>query len=347
MFKRNIYLFCLLSATISAKEVLVVADDNTSSRKNDAIQFAVEIGAKTNFWSPGIPGNVLDYDTEGLYLGFGKLKLKLYNNDVFTVEKYGTFSGSAEQDELLGEFKDDRKHESAIDGIRITLQVMKVINFLFEKEWLTGLNYEFNTRNFLGDATLLQNSKYWYGSLTNAVPEEDFTRLEAGTNLAFKTKFTSHKLSYRFEDFISFTEGDYFSIGAFDEEWSKPTFIGDSLLGEEPLLFDANYYVQGISTSIGVKTDNYLLEGYFDYGLNTEMDIIQRGDNYSSLNKDVGMYRLGATAKYIFNDVYTNSVFATDIVIGAEIQQTELTQGGGSIDAETLYGINAGLEVTF
>ena len=347
MSKRYIYLFSLLSLVVNAEEVLEIEDDNSSSRKSDTVQFAVEIGAKTNFWEPGIPGNVLDYKTEGLYLGFGKLKLKLYNNDVFSVEKYGTFSNTSDQNDLLASYKDDRKRESSIDGIRVSLQVMKVINFLFDKEWLTGLNYQFDTRNFLGEATLLQNSKYWYGSLTNGVPNEDFTRLEKGTNLAFKTKFTSHKLSYRFEDLISFTKGDFFSIGAFDEEWSKPTFIGDSLLGEEPLLFDANYYSQGVSTSLGLKTDSYLLEAYLDYGLNTKMDIIQKGDNYSSLNRDVNMYRVGATATYTFKDVYTTNLFTTDIVLGAEIQQNELTEGTKSLDAEMLYGVNFGVEVTF
>ena len=26
------------------------------------------MGAKTDFWNPGLSGNVLEYDTEGLYL---------------------------------------------------------------------------------------------------------------------------------------------------------------------------------------------------------------------------------------------------------------------------------------
>lgn len=339
MFKKNIYLFCLLSLVLSANEVLTIEDDNGSSQKSDTVQFAVELGAKTNFWEPGIPGNVFEYNTEGLYLGFGKLKLKLYNNDVFSFEKYGTFSNTSEQNELLAEFKDDQKRKSSIDGIRVSLQVMKVINFLFDKEWLTGLNYEFNTRNFSGDATLLQTSSYGHG--------RDFTRLKVGTNLAFKTKFTSHKLSYRFEDLISFTKGDYFSIGAFDEEWSKPTFVGDTNQGEEPLVFDANYYIQGVSTSLGVKTDNYLLEAYFDYGLNSEMKVIHTDNSSSKYNRDVGMYRVGARAQYTFNDVYTTSMFTTDIVLGAEVQQNQLTDGRNALDAETLYGVNLGLEVTF
>jgi len=345
MSKQQMYLFCLVSSILGAEEII---DNNSYSPKNDAIQIAVEMGGKTNFWDPGLSGNVLEYDTEGLYLGFAKLKLKLYNNDVLTLEKYATFSNTDKQNDLLSAYKDDRKHESSIDGIRISVQLMKIVNFLFDKEWLTGLNYEFNTRNFLGDATLLQTSKYWYGKLDGGVDGEDYSRIKVGTNLAFKTKFTSHKLSYRFEDIIKFTKGDFLSLGLFDEEWSKPTFVGDTLLGEEPLIFDANYYSRGISSSVGVKTDNYLVEGYLDYGLDSRMDIIQKGDNYSNLNKDVDMYRVGARANYKFADVYRTSFFTTDIIVGGEMQYNQLTQGGVNVlDAETLYGVNAGIEVTF
>ena len=337
MLYKQIYLWGLIGSILSAESLVT----------NDTVQVAVEMGGKTNFWTPGILGNVLDYKTEGLYLGFGKLKLKLYNNDVFTIEKYSTFSKTTNQNDLLSEYKDDRKHESSIDGVRITLQLMKVVNFLFDKEWLTGLNYEFNTRNFLGDAMLLKNSKYWFGRLENGVVGDDYDRIEEGTNLAFKTKFTSHKLSYQFADMVNFIKGDYLSVGLFDEEWSKPTFIGDTDT-KEPIVFDANYYTRGMSTSIGIKTGNYWLETYLDYAVDSEMDVIQKGDNYSSLNKDVNMYRLGARANYKFKDVYNTSFFSTNIIVGAEVQYNQLTEGGrNALDAESLYGVNTGIEVTF
>jgi len=347
MLKKKIYFFYLLSSILSAEELLDSNSNTSESRKSDAIQLAIEMGGETDFWTAGIPGNVLDYKTEGLYLGVGKLKLKIYKNDVFTLEKYTTFSNTSNQHDLLSSYKDDKKHESSLDGIRISIYGIKIINYLFDTNWLSGLNYEFNTRNFLGDATLLKNSKYWYGRLNGGVDGEDYSRIEVGRNLAFKTKFTSHKLSYRFEDMIDFTKGDYISIGLFDEEWSKPTFVGDSLLGEEPLIFDANYYTQGISSSVGVKTDQYMLESYFDYSANNKMDLIQKGDNYARLNKDVSMYRIGAKANYKFQDIYTTSMFSTDIIVGAEMQYNQLTQEGISFDAEALYGVNAGIEVTF
>jgi len=324
---------------------------NASSPKNDDVKFAIEVGGETGFWNPGISGNVMEYDTEGLFLSFGKLKVKLYDSDVFTLEKYGTLTSSENQDELLASYQNDKKQESSIDGIRVSLQLIQVINYLFDKNWLNGLEYEYNTRDFMGSATLLQNSVYWYGKLNNGVRNEDFSLLEEGDNLSFKTKFTSHKLSYRFDDILNNLtglKGNYLSVGIFDEEWSKPTFVGDTgLNGELPVVFDSNYYSKGISAKIGIKKAHYDINTYFDYGLDNEMEIIQKGENYSNLNKNIDTYTVGLKGDYRFEDIYSTNLFATDIIIGAGVQYNKITQDNSDLDAETLYGINAGVEVIF
>ena len=349
---RSILLFsmALNAQTINIKDdIATKVDTNTTSRKNDDVKFAVEMGAKTGFWNPGLSGNVLSYDTEGLFLGFGKLKVKLYDSDVFTIGKYGTFTSSNNQKELLAQYKNDQKQDSTIDGMRISLQLMKVINYWFDKDWLDGLNYEYNTRNFIGSATLLQNSAYWVGKTNNAVVNEDFYLLERGDNLSFKTKFTSHRLFYRFDNIVKKLKGSYLSMGVFDEEWSKPTFIGDTALnGELPVVFDSNYYSKGVSGSVGVKQKSYNIKAYLDYGIDNEMKIIQKGGNYANYNKDVDIYSMGLKADYRFTDIYSNSSFSTDIIIGAGMQYNQITQSGDiELDAETLYGVNAGVEITF
>ena len=324
---------------------------NASSPKNDDVKFAIEVGGETGFWNPGISGNVMEYDTEGLFLSFGKLKVKLYDSDVFTLEKYGTLTSSENQDELLASYQNDKKQASSIDGIRVSLQLIQVINYLFDKNWLNGLEYEYNTRDFMGSATLLQNSVYWYGKLNDGIRNEDFSLLEEGDNLSFKTKFTSHKLSYRFDDILNNLtglKGNYLSVGIFDEEWSKPTFVGDTgLNGELPVVFDSNYYSKGISAKIGIKKAHYDINTYFDYGLDNEMEIIQKGDNYSNLNKNIDIYTVGLKGDYRFEDIYSTNLFATDIIIGAGVQYNKITQDNSDLDAETLYGINAGVEVIF
>jgi len=355
MSKKNFTITMLLLSVISlnAQDIVDISNDvdgsKIDSRKNDDVKFAIEVGAKTDFWNPGLSGNVLEYDTEGLFLGFAKLKIKLYDSDVFTVEKYSTLSSSNNQDDLLAQYKSNQKQDSTIDGLRVSLQLMKVFNYLFDKEWLEGLNYEFDTRNFVGSATLLQNSIYWYGKTNGGVLGEDFALLERGNDLSFKTKFTGHKLSYKFDNFLKSVKGSYTSLGVFDEEWSKPTFIGDTgLNGELPVVFDSNYYSKGVSSAIGVEDKNYDVKAYFDYGVDNEMKIIQKGGNYANYNKDIDIYTWGLKADYRFADVYTTNAFSTDIVMGASMQNNQITQGGDiELDAETLYGVNAGIEIIF
>ena len=351
MFKDNILYFIIIFSMILNADTIDVLEDNINitSRKKDDVKFAIEVGAKTDFWNAGLQGNVLKYDTEGLFLGFGKLKVKFYDSNVFTIEKYGTLISSNSQSELLADLKSDKNYNSSIDGMKISLQLMKLINFFLDREWLDGLNYEYNTRNFIGSATLLQNSIYWYGQTKNGVAGKDFAILEQGNNLSFKTKFTSHKLFYRFDDVLKGVKGSYTSFGIFDEEWSKPTFVGDTgLNGELPVIFDSNYYSKGISGVIGLKNRDYDLKAYFDYGIDNEMKIIQKGDNYSSYNRDIDMYACGLKADYRFMDVFNTNSFATDIIVGAGVQYNQITQNGDiELDAETLYGVNAGIEIIF
>ncbi len=344
MLKYNFLLILpLISLSLGATEI------DTTSPKNDDVKFAIEIGSKGGFWNPGLSGNVMDYDAEGLYLGFGKLKVKLYDSDVFTIEKYGTLTSSNNQNELLAEYKDNKKRDSTIDGMKISLQLIKVINYLFDKAWLDGLGYEFNTRDFIGSATLLQNVVFWRGKTQNGVLDEDYFQREVGQNLSFKTKFTSHKLFYRFEDIIKQVKGSYISTGIFDEEWSKPTYVGDKALNDErPIVFDANYYSQGISGAVGIKNSNYDIKAYLDYGINNEMKVIQKDDSTSKYNRDIDVYEWGLKADYKFPDVYSNNLLTTDIIIGARMQYNQIIQNiDNELDAEVLYGVNTAIEIIF
>ena len=351
MFKNKILWSILLFSMYSCANNISLSDDENSksTKKDDTVKFALEVGAKNDFWDAGLQGNVLDYDTEGLFLGFGKLKVKLYGSDVFSIEKYGTLTSSDGQDNLLAEYKSDKKQDSTIDGMKISLQLIKVINYLFDKEWLDGLEYKFNTRNFIGSARVLQNTAYWYGKTDNGVLGKDFAILERGNNLSFKTKFTSHKLSYRFDNVIKNLKGSYTSVGIFDEEWSKPTFVGDtSLNGELPVIFDSDYYSKGVSGVVGIKDVNYKIRAFFDYGIDNEMKIIQKGGNYSKYNRDVDIYTIGLKGDYRFTDVYSTNLLTTDIIIGAGMQYNEITQDSNiELDAETLYGVNVGIEIIF
>jgi len=343
-----IYFILIFSLGLNAKTVEVFEDNN--SINTDSVKFAIEIGGKDDFWTPGIDGNIIDYKTEGLLLNSAKLKIKLYDSNVFTFEKYGTFGSSDNQKDLLKIHKDDKKRESYLDGFRISVQLMKIMNYLFDKEWMDGFNYEFDRRNFIGEANVLQNSVYWYGKLNGGILGEDYNIAEPTDTLSFKTKFTSHRLFYKFKNISNVLKGSYVLTGVFDEEWSKPTVAGYTAFnGEMPVIFDANYYAQGVMGAVGVEEATYNIQTYFDYGINNEMKAIQKGENYSSLNRDVDMYMIGLKANYNFLNIYSKTnLFTTNASIGARVQSTKITENTNvDVDAETLYGVHASIEVVF
>lgn len=343
-----LYLIPLLLLRLHSTPIDIKDDLNSSSIKNDDVKFSIEMGAKTDFWSPGLSKNVIDYKTEGLFLGYGKVKLKLYDSDVIGIEKYTTLSSSNTQNDLLEYYKDSREKESSIDGLRISVQIIKVLNYLFEQEWLGGFNYEYNNRNFIGNATVKTNSIYWYGNIDGGRVNQDFALLEKEDRLSFKTEFTSHKLFYQWDNVYKQLQGSYASLGVFDEAWSKPTFIGDTAIkGDLPIVFDANYYSRGLATTVGIKKSNYNLKAYVDVGIDNEMKIIQK-NKYSNLNKDVKMYMMGVEADYRFTDIYSNERFTTDIILGMQMQYSKINQAGAiELDAEKLYALHAGVEIIF
>ncbi len=343
-----LYLIPLLLLRLHSTPIDIKDDLNSSSIKNDDVKFSIEMGAKTDFWSPGLSKNVIDYKTEGLFLGYGKVKLKLYDSDVISIEKYTTLSSSNTQNDLLEYYKDSREKESSIDGLRISVQIIKVLNYLFEQEWLGGFNYEYNNRNFIGNATVKTNSIYWYGNIDGGRVNQDFALLEKEDRLSFKTEFTSHKLFYQWDNVYKQLQGSYASLGVFDEAWSKPTFIGDTAIkGDLPIVFDANYYSRGLATTVGIKKSNYNLKAYVDVGIDNEMKIIQK-NKYSNLNKDVKMYMMGVEADYRFTDIYSNERFTTDIILGMQMQYSKINQAGAiELDAEKLYALHAGVEIIF
>lgn len=343
------FIMLLFFTTLTATSIDIGNDLNNSLVKDDAVNFSLELGARTDFWTPGLSKNVIDYKTEGLLLGYGKVKLKLYNSDIITIEKYTTLNASHTQNDLLEYYKDDRNHESNIDGLRVSVQLIKILNYLFEQEWLNGFNYEYNSRNFVGDATLKTDSAYWYGEIDGGVRNKDFSLLEKEDKLSFKTKFTSHKLFYRWDNVLKKKKGTYCSLGIFDEEWSKPTFIQDRAIQKNlPIIFDANYYAKGIATTVGIKNNIYDINAFFNFGLSNKMEIIQKENKYSNLNKDINMYMIGANANYRFTNIYKHERFTTDIVVGAQIQYNKINQKGNiELDAEKLYGLHAGVEIIF
>jgi hypothetical protein len=357
MMKKGLLLslccFNLITANLNADEVVDLEEDinitkiasSTDSRKDDDVQFALEIGAKTDIWNPGLSEEdgqyLLKYDTEGLYLGYATLKTKIHNTDVFTFEKFSTLASSNNQKELLSEYKNDKKRESSIDGYKFSIHLMKILDYWFDSDFLTGLEYRYKTRNFIGEAELQRNALYWFGK-EPGVLEEDYFSYKEGSKLSFKTKFTDNRLVYN-------VMRGALSLGVFDTKWSKPTSIGEYSESGDSIIFPAKYEVRGISLGIAYREKNRfggLFEGksIFDYGIDSSIYI-----NDNKKVDDIELMTFGVDLIYIIPKIYSSRYLNLDFIIKGGYHQTKASQDEASniVDKETLYSVQTALEFTF
>ena len=352
MTKLRLSIIALFALNIlNAGETISIKKEVSDSRKNDTFKFSLESGVKQNYWNPGLSKDdgqyLLKYDTEGINVYYGKFKGKLENTDIFVIEGYYPIDDSAKQKELIKQRKKDNKENSFIEGVRISLHLSKLVDYLLETDTFGNFDFEYETKNFVGIGTITQNSLYWFGRNTGD-PKKDYTKIERGTELSFKTKFETYKLFYTWDKAIGDT---YISLGAFDATWSKPTFTQVYVKKEVPVFFNAQYHTQGISVNVGQDEENYNIKAFLDYGLNNDMKLTSELSASDLLEKDesLNMMVYGITGEYKLLDVYKNKIVDIDFLVGGDAQFSKIGRDylGTGIDAEFNYGYHVGIEATF
>ena len=337
-------------------------DDESSSKtdsvKEDDVQFVLELGAKTDFWEPGLSKkdgqDLLKYDAEGLYLGYATFKTKIKDTDVFTFEKFGTLTSSSNQKVLLEEYKSDKKKESSIDGYKMSIHLMKILNYWFDSNFLNGLEYRYKTRNFIGEAKLQHDALYWFGK-SSGLPNIDFFSYKKDSTLSFKTKFTDHRLVYTSKKRANQYNMDIdVTFGAFDSKWSKPTYIGVDTKNGDPVIFPANYRTRGLTLGLDMTFDNLGFDVYLDYGIDNKFDLADGVDAEQFIkddDMDLTMYTAGAKIKYVIPNIYSNSYLNLNFILSGDVYRTYIDATNGAytmkLDEETLYSVQTALEFTF
>lgn len=332
------------------------------SRKDDDVQFVFEVGAKTNFWDPGLSKEqggeeLLKYDTEGLYLGYAKFKTKIYGTDVFSLEKFGTLKSSDTQSKLLNAYKDDRKKDSMFQGYRASIQVMKILNYLFDTNVLDGLEYNYTTQNFIGSATLDKNSIYWFGNNPGNI-NSDYLEYEKGKIISFQTKFINQELLYKFGNLFNESNGSSIKgmLGIYYDNWEKPTNIGSTFNGN-PVLFDGKYKSKGtlVGFEAGSETFNFGLKWYI--GIDNEFQLANNYSASDAFDRTLGMQKADIFFIKKYPKIYSTDYFDVGFLVKGNYTYSLLTNGSSfhqegtpeaeKKDAETLYGIGLAFDVTF
>ena len=350
MKKLQLSLFSLLALNILNAGETVSMEEVNASVQNHTFKFALETGIKQNHWNPGLAKSdgqyLLNYDTEGINVYYGKLKGKVKNTDIFVLEAYRPIDDSANQKYLISERKRDDKENSFIEGVRFSIHLSKLLDYLLETDTIGNFDFEYESRNFVGLGTLTQNSFYWFGQNTGDI-NQDYLPIEKGTNLSFKTKFETYKLIYTWEKLLG---GFDFSLGGFDATWSKPTFTQTYALKEVPVFFHANYHTQGVSLNIGQEEKNYKIKAFLDYGLNNEIKLTNTisASDILEQNEKLSMMIYGLTADRRIN-LFTHKKVYFDFVIGGNVQYSKIGRDytDTKLDAEFNWGYHVGLEATF
>jgi len=299
---------------LCAEEVVSLTEDSNLTEvlakpeaiENHDVQFALELGAKTDFWEPGLSKkegqDILEYDTKGLYLGYAILKTKIYNTDVFTLEKFSTLKSGNEQKELLSEYRNDKKEESSINGFKMSIHLMKILNYWFDSDFLSGLEYKYQTRNFIGKAKLQENALYWFGE-SPGLEYIDFFSYNKDSILEFQTKFTDHRLVYTWN---SNKNNINYVFGVFDSKWSKPAYIGVTTKNsEEPVLFSSNYRIKGVTAGFDMTFGNLGFDIYYDYGIDNKFELTKETSAKDLIpdDMDLHMYTFGAKMDYTIPNI--------------------------------------------
>jgi len=377
MMKKRILLLCclsLMSINLNAEDVVGLEENmniskvshKVESRKDDDVQFALELGAKTDFWNPGLPKEeggeeLLKYDTEGLYLGYATFKTKIYGTDVLTFEKFGTLKSSDNQDQLLEQYKDNRKKDTSFQGYKASIEIMKIVNYLFDTKILEGLGYQYTNRNFISTAMANKDSVYWFGSNPGLITQ-DYINLTKGNKISFATTFRNHELFYKFRKYrheflnskvdSSNKDSQYFMFGFFDKEWEKPTYLG-TYYNSNPLIFDATYKSRGILLGLGIESSSFDVELKYSKGLNDDIQLSNLGSANNYINGKTSMDEVEFSLLKRFPDIYTSNYYDIDLILNGNAlytdikQETSSNQKGVDVDAETIYSVGVSFEIIF
>ena len=153
----------------------ITASKKVVSPEQDDVKFIIDSSLSTARWKPGLSSidkreqKLLDYKTEGLKLYSVKGTINIFDSDVLTIEKYGTFANTTSQRQLIKLYKEDKSHDTAIKGLNISVKVFLLLKYFYFKEYkyLDALEYQYSSYKFSGLASNSTPVLFWYGSTTN------------------------------------------------------------------------------------------------------------------------------------------------------------------------------------
>jgi len=240
--------------------------------------FDVAAGLGLHYWKPGLDGNLVDFDSEGLKAWWVEGSVSVMGMPFTTVHVVRPLVPSSEQNEMVQVLRDNEVGLSEFLG---TVDFMPLV--------LHYLNQDTGQSNWLESILSVRISYYrdlYYGRTNNREPFAyfpmgsgvDFSAVqpdpygysvfEAGQNLRFKTLFQDVHIMIPIltEDA---KKGNVLHLGVFRSQWEKAVENTYYMFEDLPIIQDSELVAKGLSISVNFSAEEngIGLRGGGDLGL--------------------------------------------------------------------------------
>ena len=340
---------CLVLPVIIYGKTININQNTNQSVQNDDVKFIVDTSASSAQWQPGVSSidrsdqKLLKFDTEGLNLYSIKGKINIFDSDVITIEKYGTFGGTQAQKQMLENLKQEKSDNSTLTGLNISIKAFLLLKYFYmnEYKYLDALEYQYSSYKFYGLAVNSVKTYFWYGKTNEGTIKKDFFPLSTDSKIKFYTDFKEHRL-YLLEltDLFQSVPIDSIKAGVYSTNWLRPTFLKQYNQDQVPIIHFTEMTSEGIVLNFSQKIFNSLnLSFILNYGFDNYI-------NYSSnsLKVDYVSYNVHLGYKHL---IYKGSNYELFTNLEAFMSKKYLSADSVDLNNEDVKGALLGVSIVF
>lgn len=340
----------LILNTLIFAQISIPSDNNIShTPETDDVKFIIASSLSTARWKPGLSSvdkfnqKLLDYKTEGLKLYSIKGKVNIFDSDVLTIEKYGTFSSTKHQSQLIKLYKEDKNKNATLSGLNISIKVFLLLKYFYLKDYnyLDALEYQYYSYQFSGLATNRTSAIFWYGETTNGIENKDFFKLSRESKIDFFTDFKENilyviELANMIQNFPITSA----KIGLYNIHWLKPLFLGSYSQNDIPIIHYTELVSSGMTLDLSHKFHQNFKTGInLSYGFDNHI-------NYTNNSLDIDYY----SYKFYLNynqKIYSHSSYSI-FTYGKVFSNKKIFQNNNfTLNNENVNGVSFGLQIVF
>lgn len=363
-------LVTILTLTILATPTLAQPQDIVDQVvANTTIDVSAGLGL--HFWKPGLDGNLVAFDTEGLKAWWVEGSLSVMGLPFAKVHVVRPLKPSAEQNEMVQALGDNEVGLSEFLGtVDFMPLVLRHINKgTGESGWLESflsVRISYYRDLYYGRTNTWESFAYFpMGSGVDFGTEQldpyGYSVFEAGQDLRFKTLFQDVHIMIPILTEEA-KKGNVFHLGVFRSQWEKAVENTYYLFEDLPIIQDSELVAKGLSISanFAAQENGFGLSGGGDLGL-VESTMKTAIDTQEDLEEDEGIIYASVFAEIRFLKTLNSGPRPIQLMLGFrsetrtwKVQEATLGADGSRIyttvkrlDKDVLYQVFATLRASF